>query len=337
MEARVHHAIEALKRREDVLPPSCEDRRSCKLAEILATSTEPVADLKEFYKRERLAMRLFFFKVVLGGAALMMVAANLCARIPTTTFVHGRTDNAAYLLTPLLYAAGTAVLGSTLFHDVYDHSGVVSSIRALADRRVALGAAVAFALMVAGSLDWNNLCGFAVRDDAAHPSVADLLTSDTSLLVSVVLNFLGDAFMVQQSFEYKQMRETRQIVKILVDNVILVAVLAARAKQRRASARTIFAYSIALCLMYVFCVAVGVGMTYVRSESFQAGLKHFNKGFVPMVLLWTLLFELAPNVFRFQTEGSEDASARSLYAQRHIVVAAFGVGLFYASSSLNGN
>ena len=331
----MHEAISALGDGRSAAPIACTSAHTCRLAKALE-SPRAIQELKAFYKEERLALPLFLVKVVLGGVVCMMLAATLCAHIPETTIVDGRPDNAAYLFAPCVYAAGTAVLGSTLFHETYEQSGVIASIKSMQSHSsVVVGAVVAFLLMALGSLDWNDLLRLRVQETKKDgtPTVMELLMSDASLLISVILNFLGDAFMVDECFEYKAMRgQHRQVTKMLIDNVVLIAVLAMKARQKKATGQTILKFTAIMSLVYTVCVLIGVGMMYIQSEAFQVYLRGFNKGFVPLVLLWTLLFELAPNVFGFHVRGSGGVGgvkAPSLYAQRHLVVSAVGVVLFY--------
>ena len=324
----MHQAITALEDGRDAARIACTSAHTCEALK----SPQAIQELKAFYKEERLALPLFFVKIVLGGGVWRMLAATLCASVPETTIVDGRADNAAYLFPPCIYAAGTAVLGSTLFHETYEQSGVIASIKSMQTYPVVLvGAVFAFVLMALGSLDWNDLLRLRVQETDSTPTVMQLLTSDTSLLISVILNFLGDAFMVDKCFEYKEMRQHRQVVKILVDNIILIAVLAMKARQKKATMPTILKYTAILSLIYTVCVLVGVGMTYIQSEAFKVHLQRFNQGFVPLILLWTLLFELAPNVFSFSVRGS-GVKSPSLYAQRHLIVSTVGVVLFYLVS-----
>ena len=284
------------------------------------------------------AVSAFVKYIVIGGVVTMIASGMLCLTMPAQTRKSPRTACAphdsdslvahlgetglAFLASPTVYAIGTGMLGATLFKDAKQEEGIFETLKyfkradddAYRGKGTIVVGGVAFALvcMGAGTFDWNFLSPHTsnaektVCDDASDagtsaPTVYELLTSDVSLLVAVILNFFGDSLMVGECFEYGKLSNYSQIIKILADNTILVVALAMRARQRGATPSTLIRYLGVICGIYVSFLAIGYAIK--RSGVDYKNLKAFCAGFVPVVLIWTLLLELAPNTLIFTDDA----------------------------------
>ena len=340
---------------------------------------EVVEQLMVNYEEKELAKPMFINKIVIGGVVSMMVIVLLASFVPAQPRQQGRAtcrpfdkdslvahiaeSNCSYLITPLIYAIGTGVLGANLFKDASEEKGVFETIKHITEdkktrtKATKSGMMAAIILMTLGAIDWNSLFGNTdevpdpvCKEDADKkvPSVGELLTSDVSLLVAVVLNFLGDSFMVSDAFKYKEKRETGSVIKILLDNGILVAALAIRAKQKNASLGGIAGYGAVLAGIYVLCIGLGMVMNRMKIKN----IDKFCAGFVPVVLIWTLLLELAPSVLIFQDDSGREISGEMklstktkyknkkgidtdvgfqayIFNQREIIVSIVTIAVFY--------
>lgn len=312
---------------------------------------------------------------------------SACAPYTANSLVaHVGRAGLSFLASPTAYAIGTGMLGATLFKDARQNEGVFETFKYLRSGKnedadasyagkahVVLGGIVfAIVCMGAGATDWNfanpvnpdAAATTGCRDDAGDsarssqptaPTVGALLTSDVSLLVAVVLNFLGDSLMVGECFEYGRLSDGSQIIKILADNAILVVALSMRARQKNADAATLARYLGALSAIYVVFLAIGYAVKHSGIDHDK--LKAFCAGFVPVVLVWTLLLELAPNTTVFTDDAGfeipremrlsttmtyTDDVGRSAriqpsqcmwFNQRELVVSLVTVAVFYAFSA----
>ena len=110
--------------------------------------------------------------------------------------------------------------------------------------------------------------------------------------------------MVDDSFEYGRMRSGAHITKLLLDLIVLSAVLCLRARQKRASIKTLACYGTLLMSIFVASLVAGIGLSYSRVDKTQ--LREFNAAFVPLVLVWTLLTDLAPNASKFTDDAGRE-------------------------------
>ena len=326
-ESGVHRLLECVEGRLPINDADYAHLPVLTRALALAKRADASQKLRELYVSERLAMPLFLLKIVAGGVVLMLVVISACYAVPTHARTTQRTvcppydqdslaahiaeSGGSFMIAPLVYAMGTGMLCATLFHESHEGGGVFAMLQELSEgkRMNVVGAVGGGVLMTLGAIDWNSVAtnveemGCDTSKKSADPiSLATLLTSDISLLVAIILNFLGDSFMVGECFEYANMRELPQVIKILLDNTILVAALGLRARQKNSSFPTMIAYGGVLASIYVVCIGLGIALDHTTGTA-RKYIGSFNTGFVPVVLVWTLLSELAPNVFAFTDDS----------------------------------
>jgi hypothetical protein len=350
--------------------------------------------MKYYYGMKQISLPTLFVTVILGGVVSMMTIACLSYFIPAQPLKYARAPckpydskslvahiaegHGSFLVSPMIYGTGTALLGATLFSDASKKEGVfetIEGINASENERCGkirnayvLGIIVAMVLMSLGSVNWNAFSNNSeIEDDACRtvekkstpPTCWSLLGSDVSLAVAVILNFVGDAFMVSELFEFKKPDQDAVTTKLLVNNAILVGVLAMRARQANASFSTIAQYGGILAGIYILCISMGIVCDRLPSNSvYKKNVKKFNRGFIPVVLMWTLLSHLAPNCFVFQDDSGRQIPASyqlstnskyktkdkngklvekevgdiaSLFNQRDIIISAFTMLVFYTA------
>tara|TARA_B110000046_G_scaffold160070_2_gene172923 strand:- start:919 stop:2076 length:1158 start_codon:yes stop_codon:yes gene_type:complete len=290
-------------------------------------------DLKRMYKTSHLASSLLLSRIVLPGAvAIVVVSLAVYFIFPSHTnpsrsrcqpFDHSSLvaqvaeDPGSMFISPLVYAVGTGAIGATVAQETYDKEGVHAMFRALRSgegpaRSAAIaGACVAFLLMCAGGTDWKSMVQNKERVEDIHcsaksepaPTLASLVTNNLSTFVAFSLSCLGNALLVDESFAHGRLRSGTHVTKLLLDVLVLSTALCIRARQKGASMTLLAKYGGLLSSIYTSSLMGGLALSYIRVD--KSCLGHFNSAFVPLVMTWTLLADLAPDASLFTDDAGQ--------------------------------
>lgn len=292
-------------------------------------------ETKQQYGKGSYAWRLFAVNIIGGGLLLMVISAlvvEFSVKVESKGYesrkmecgedgVYGSNSLLAHIgnapgtvfTPPLLNAFGTGMLGASLFSDGanVEFKKLVGEDSKMKLAGIFVGAmsmlAASFAQGALSPGRFDSNCDSENQDPTTY---GDLLFGDLGLSIAVFLNFLGDGAMVKEALEWKsekdkpEMRGLGPVIKILADNTILVLILAMRAKQKMAGSENFVFYMITLGAL--FALFAGGGLALNKKDMVGDKAKSFFEGMVPVILLWTLILELAPaSTFFTDDTGSE--------------------------------
>lgn len=208
---------------------------------------------------------------------------------------------------PVLYAIGTGMLGTQLFMDAFGleegeglFHGVMEGIQELGTTKLPLvGAFFAVSLLALGNVQWTTQ----ETEETETPkkplgfgkAVGKYIEANAGLFVAIILNFIGDMGLVfdQDAFGIGEM------MKIGLDNFILIicfAISVSNTSKKHPSAHQYWSVWMTVFIP-ILSFLIPIGFRYVKDILPQQAIQSSFRFFVPLVLIYTLLAELAPNAF----------------------------------------
>lgn len=302
-----------------------------------------VTVLKKQYETSSLSMPRFVVVLLLGGTVMVFVSMILFIGIPVTNLdgVHmcsnakvddqvvydshtivaqiGKDDRWAgipvYLVSPLVYAIGAGTIAAVLLAEASERRGVFDMMDAIEgyDGRqrflnwYVMGVVVAIVVMALSKAEIvDGLVITNCEDPSPIGSLTKLIASNTTLFSAAVLNFVADAFMVDEMFGFDVMRNPGAIMKVILPDLILCCAIVVHCKQRGASRASLLEYAALMAGVYAVVICVGLLIrhhTMKSSMSEDEGQERWFtklcKGFVPVVLIWATVCDLTPHAFQF--------------------------------------
>jgi hypothetical protein len=224
---------------------------------------------------------------------------------------------------PMIYAIGTGMLGTQLFLDGFEVGGGDGVIFRLfkglklfktgtysEQTCLVIGTALAVVGLCLGNVQWTGPEDESDNAKYVQPlelneAVTKYIVVNIGLFVAIALNFLGDI-----GLAFEASGKIGDIVKIGLDNFILLLCLTLsmlRTSRRYPAKDPKTAVSVAaFCctLFFLPCIFIKFAMDDMDSPRLEA----LFLWSVPLVLIYTLLAELAPNAFVL--ESVEDGEIR---------------------------
>jgi hypothetical protein len=238
----------------------------------------------------------------IGKQNLVVLAAGGSALMLATSAGMAQIDEVPDWMAPVANAVGMGMLSATLFSDEMGGEGPISSIaegtRSQVVQRI-LGWVLGF-----GVLYYCQILSAGASSSAAD--FGDFLHANLGLIAAVAINFALDGVMAgvipDSVFESgKPPSMVGKAIKIILDNLILIVALGVRAKKAGLSAEDTFAFLGGITGLYAAVqVVAGVYLTAgLRTPGWFPGnpVKNVLEGIVPVVLLWTVFMEFAPDAF----------------------------------------